>query len=213
MIRAHAMKRRKSEKLDMAGRVLREVRKAERMAGDGSQVGGTGFTILKLRQKPMAALVDDDKVGAEEIQAAEEIAQAFFTLSFRLACRGNSYEKIDGGHNSEVPWPAKVAKAVDNYQKFAKIWTMRSNDYGDPMLAIVIAAVVDEVSFRTLARDHGYRLAKIERALIAGLRDYAARAGFVSPFQAERWMRQAATVFGPDIPELERAKRRAAIER
>jgi hypothetical protein len=58
------------------GRLKRALRKAERRAGDGSDIGGTGATILKLLPAPLARLADKRRIGTEEIRAADEIAVA-----------------------------------------------------------------------------------------------------------------------------------------
>jgi hypothetical protein len=86
---------------------------------------------------------------------------------------------------------------VANYQAFAKAWTRRNEDYGDPTLEIIIDAVVDEMHLSAIPRKRGYGEARIERALIGGLRDYAARAGFVTGHKAIQWQAEAAAVFGP----------------
>src|ERR1700674_5815489 len=59
------------------GRMKRTLRKAERRAGDGAEIGGTGATILKFRGAPLARLVDKNRIGIEELQAADDIAIAF----------------------------------------------------------------------------------------------------------------------------------------
>src|SRR5258707_15813933 len=55
-------------------RLKRALRKAERRAGDGSDIGGTGATILKLLPAPLARLVDKGRIGTQEIRAANDIA-------------------------------------------------------------------------------------------------------------------------------------------
>jgi hypothetical protein len=59
------------------GRLKRALRKAERRAGDGSDIGGTGATILKFLPAPLARLVDKKRIGTEEVRAADDIAIAF----------------------------------------------------------------------------------------------------------------------------------------
>jgi hypothetical protein len=44
-------------------RLRRALRKAERRAGDGSTIGGTGATILKLLPPPLARLLDKGRIG------------------------------------------------------------------------------------------------------------------------------------------------------
>jgi hypothetical protein len=58
-------------------RMKRALRKAERRAGDGTEIGGTGATILKFRGAPLARLVDKKRIGTEELRAADDIAIAF----------------------------------------------------------------------------------------------------------------------------------------
>lgn len=213
---------------DPVGRVAREVRKAQvtaesqvhekirkgeivREKDDPPVDPGTGFTIIKMLRKPLDVLIEKHKIGQEELDAAEEIGLAFYTLTSRLACRGINYERVDGGGGTEIPWPARVAGAVGRYQAFAKLWTRRSNGYQDPTLEIVIAVVVDERPIRGLAIDLHISRARCERALIGGLRDYAARAGLVGGQVSERWKRDAEWVFGPEA--LQRAASRARMER
>jgi hypothetical protein len=59
------------------GRLKRALRKAERRAGDGGEIGGTGATILKFLPAPLARLVDKKRIGTEEVRAADDIAIAF----------------------------------------------------------------------------------------------------------------------------------------
>ena len=175
---------------------------------------GTGQTIIKMKQAPIAYLIDKRKIGAEERQAADEIALAFQTLSSRLMVRGISYERVDCGRVNDLPWPARVADAVRRYQDWARTWTDRSAQYFDPTLEIVIAAVIDERHIRGIAQDLGFRPAKIERAIICGLRDYAARAKIAHGKQAEQWKLEAAREFAitPDA-RLYTAYARARLER
>ena len=58
-------------------RLKRALRKAERRAGDGTVIGGTGATILKLQAPPVGRLLDKGRIGTEEVRAADDIAVAF----------------------------------------------------------------------------------------------------------------------------------------
>jgi hypothetical protein len=156
---------------------------------------GTGQTIIKLRQPPLAYLIDQRRIGAEERQAADEIALAFFTLSSRLMVKGITFDRVDGGRGHDVPWPLRVAGAVENYQRWANIWSERNKAYCDPTLEICIAAVIDERHIRGIAQDLCFRPAKIARAIICGLRDYAARASIITGGLAERWRQEAEREF------------------
>jgi hypothetical protein len=66
---------------------------------------------------------------------------------------------------------------------------------GDRTLEIVIAAVVDERAFHVIEADVGIRHGMAARAVIAGLRDYAARAGWTEPRTGAAWIADAESVF------------------
>lgn len=170
------------------------------------------YTVIKLRQAPIAKLIDEHKIGPEEMQAAQDIETAFFALSSRLMCKGMTLERIDRSGNSDAPWPARTAKAVGLYNAWATHWTKRANLYGDPMLQVVIAAVVDRRPLRGIAADLGYGLKRIEAAVIGGLRDFAVRSGLVTGHLAKRWSDAAEVVFVPQSAKLLDAVRRARIE-
>jgi hypothetical protein len=182
-----------------------------------------GQTIIKMRPRPIPKLVDEGKIGPEELQAAEDILLAFSALTSGLMSRGINYDRVDNGRGMNAAWPVRVAKAVVRYQDFARLWTRRKEDYCDPTLAILIDAVVDQRWVVTIASDHGYRVKRVESAIIGGLRDYAARAGFVTGHKAQAWQDEAAAVFGAawlaagaahqGPAEYRKAVRRAAVER
>ena len=64
------------DRRDLA-RMKRALRQAERRAGDGTEIGGTGATILKFLPAPLARLADKNRIGTEELRAADDIAIAF----------------------------------------------------------------------------------------------------------------------------------------
>lgn len=215
----------------VSSKPIRAVRKAEAAEFDRKRSKikdavedvGTGQTILKMRPRPIPKLVDEGKLGQTELEAAREIETAFNGLTAGLASRGINYDRVDCGRGDpSAAWLARNARIVARYQAFAKVWTDRNNDYGDPTLAILIDAIIDQRWMRTLANDHGCRVEKVERAIIGGLRDYAARAGFVTGHQAQRWRDEAAAVFGAawlaaggahqGPAEYRKAIRRAAVE-
>jgi hypothetical protein len=59
----------------------------------------------------------------------------------------------------------------------------------------VIAAVIDERAFHTIEADLAIRHGVAARVVIAGLRDYAARAGWTDRRTAEAWLDAAETAF------------------
>jgi hypothetical protein len=175
-------------------RMKRALRKAERRAGDGTELGGTGGTILKFRSAPLVRLADKQRIGSEEIRAADDIAIAFHAQAGALAIKPPSLEKRDAtyqGHDST--W---VIDAVSRYKRWARHWSARARA-GDRTLEIVIAAVIDERAFHAIEADVGIRHGVAARVVIAALRDYAARAGWTDARTADAWIEGAATAFAP----------------
>jgi hypothetical protein len=74
---ADPAQRRPSGDSRLFGRMKRAIRKAERRAGDGREIGGTGATILKFIPAPLVRLVERKRIGTEEVRAADDIAVAF----------------------------------------------------------------------------------------------------------------------------------------
>lgn len=194
--------------------VRRAVTKAERTAGDGSEISGTGYTVLKMREKPLAYLINAGKIAMEEINAADEISAAFRALSIGLGAKGGlNIDRVDSGGIRSGHMPAGVMRAVRQYQTWANHWSRRAKTLCDPMLEVVVAAVIDERSFRQIAADVGRRHATIEQGVIAGLQDYAARAGLYGGRQAADIMVRAESVFVPPAVLLAKAVSRARFER
>jgi hypothetical protein len=174
------------------GRMKRAIRKAERRAGDGTEIGGTGATILKFLAAPLVRLVEKKRIGTEEVRAAEDIAIAFHAQAGALMIKPPSLEKRDATYHGREPvW---IIDAVSRYKRWAHHWSARAR-HGDRTLEIVIAAVVDERAFHTIEADVGIRHGMAARAVIAAFRDYAARAGWADPRTGDAWIAQAEAVF------------------
>lgn len=174
------------------GRVRRGVSKAERAAGDGSEIGGTGFTILKRSDSPLTRLLNAKSIGREEMRAAEDITMAFHAMAGALLFRPVQMERQDGAHgNSER---TALVDAVARYKSWAGIWSVRAKR-GDPTLEIIIAAVIDERPLRAIEADLSIRNGAASRATAAGLRDYAARAGWAQGRASETWLVSSGGVF------------------
>lgn len=209
----------------------RAVRKAEAAEFDRKRAtvkdavedAGTGQTIIKFNKKAIERLIERGEIANEEMRAAAEIETAIHALSCGLRAKGAAYERVDCSRSGSHVMPDHVAYSLDHYGRFAAVWTQRHADYGDPTLEILIDAVVDEMTLSAIHQKHGYRLARVEKALIGGLRDYAARAGFVTSHKAAQWQEEAASVFGAawlaagaahqGPAEYRKAVRRAAVER
>ena len=156
--------------------------------------------MLKMRARPVARLVEERKIGPEELQAAMDLTTAFHALTGMLWIKPQSFQKIDRAKESPF-WPLRVAECVSDYTRFAQHWSARAK-LGDRTLEIVIAAVIDERAFSAIDADVGVRHGKAIQATIAGLRDYAARAGIMTGKVADDWIEQAAMVFVVKHPDL-----------
>jgi hypothetical protein len=170
-------------------RMKRALRKAERIAGDGTAFGGTGATILKFLPAPLARLADKQRIGSEELRAADDIATAFHAQAGALLIKPPSLEKRDATYHGREP--AWVIDAVTRYKRWADEWSVRARR-GDRTLAIVIAAVIDERAFHAIEADVGIRHGHAARIVIAALRDYAARAGWTDRSTGDAWIATAA---------------------
>ena len=163
----------------------------ERRAGDGTAIGGTALTTLKLRGSPLARLADRGRIGLEELRAADDIVLAFFAIAGGLMFRPMRMERQDRGYAGFEP--GFIVDAQTRYRAFAEHWSRRAKL--DPTLAIVIAATVDERPFAAIDLDLRLRHGKAASATVAGLRDYAARAQWVDARLARQWIEAAAAIF------------------
>ena len=188
-----------------AQRMLRAVRKVE-AAGREATTGdpGTGQTIIRMarHQPPLRTLLEARKIGATELRAAGEIALAANSVATGGILRAVTLERASHGMD-DSPWPAKVAFAVRNYQKWQNHWSAEWKRSRDPMLEVIWAAVIDERPISVIAMDIGCGPHKIQRAIGAGLRHYAAFTGMVTGHHASVWLEAAQHVFDrPTVPRL-----------
>ena len=182
------------------GRLRRTIRKAERRSGDGREIGGTGATVLRFRAAPLVRLIEKKRVGTEEVRAADDITMAFHAQAGAVMIKSPSLEKRDATyHGREPTW---IIDAVSRYKRWARHWSQRARR-GDRTLEIVIAAIIDERAFHSIEADVGVRHGMATRAVVAGLRDYAARAGWTDRNTGEAWIKEAEAIFalrqGPNI--------------
>jgi hypothetical protein len=177
-------------------RMQRAIRKAERRAGDGrdigSDIGGTGATILRFRAAPLARLIERQRIGGEEVRAADDITTAFHAQAAAVMIKSPSLEKRDASYQGREPF--RVIDAVARYKPWARYWSQRAR-LGDRTLEIIVAAIVDERAFHVIEADAGIRHGLAARVTIAGLRDYAARAGWTGRSTGETWIRAAEAMF------------------
>lgn len=186
------------------GRIKHLVAQAEKK----SKTGATGYVLLKFVAKPIARLIEErpPKIGPAEYMAAQEFFTAFNVITGALWIKPQSLERRDPSYGSRES--VKLIEAQRRYRTFVDYWSQRAKT-GDLTLAILVAAVVDERPFHTIEDDFGIRHGKARHALIRGLRDYAARAGWVSKPIAALWMDEATQTFAVLPPALSLATARA----
>jgi hypothetical protein len=181
-------------------RLQRAIRNAERRSGDGREIGGTGATILRFRAAPLVRLIEKQRIGSEEVRAADDMATAFHAQASAVMIRSPSLEKRDASYQGREP--VRVIDAVSRYKPWARHWSQRAR-LGDRSLEIVVAAIIDERAFHVIEADAGIRHGMAARVTIAGLRDYAARAGWTDRNTGDLWSREAEAIFAlrkrPDI--------------
>jgi hypothetical protein len=175
----------------MAGRVLTEIRKSS---------------------GPMEALINGRKIGGEELMAIQDIETAINAMAGAGMIRPVSLEIKSAGMRRD--WSKSIEDSVENYRHWADFWSKRRT-YGDRTSEIVVRAVVHGHAFGLIERDSGIQHGRGAVIAVRGLRDYAARAGWVSSGVARAWMEEAASSFkGTALGELglsvARAKRSTA---
>lgn len=173
-------------------RMQRAIRKAECGLGNGHDIGGTGATILRFRAAPLVRLIERRRVGGEEVRAADDIATAFHAQASAVMIKSPSLEKRDASYQGREPF--RVVDAVSRYKPWAHHWSQRAL-LGDRTLEIIIAVIVDERAFHVIEADAGVRHGMAARVTIAGLRDYAARAGWTDRRTGDAWIREAEAMF------------------
>lgn len=155
------------------------------------------LTAKRLAGSPMYFLIEKGSAKGEELMAAQEIELAFMALAGGLMFKPLSLEKTSPGVRQD--WSAKTANAVSQYQSWANHWSNRRKSHLDHTLECVIAAVIDQRPIRAIGEDLGFHHRKIERAVLGGLRDYAARAGWVDGKIARQWMDTAEQTFNRGV--------------
>jgi len=179
--------------VSLPSRMMREVRKAEATARENNAGDtGTGQTILRLNrhQPPLRTLLDGKKISAVELHAAEQIALAVTAVSTRGILSAALLERVDWGQSGR-DWPYHVAVAVRNYQQWANHWSKEWKRTRNPMSEIIWSAVIDERPISVIAQEVELSHYITERAIVCGLRHYAAHAGLVTGNDAREWRERA----------------------
>jgi hypothetical protein len=195
------MSRRQATAFSRMQRVVRKVEVDAREASAGDP--GTGQTIIRMQrhQPPLRTLVDARKIGAVELQAAEQIALAVTAVTTRPRLVAAMLERVSYAWHGDNPWPAHIALAVHLYQGWAGYWSDEWKRTRNPMLETIWSAVIDERPISVIAEEIGYGRKRTQRAIIAGLRHYAAWANMVTGIQREAWLAAAQHVFDRRVPD------------
>jgi hypothetical protein len=184
--------------VSLPSRMLRTVRKVEVAAREATAGDpGTGFTVLRMarHQPPLRTLLESRKIGADEIHAAEEILQVVTAVASRGVLHAALLQRVDFGRECERDWPPKIALAVRNYQEWQNYWSDQWKRTRNPMLEVVWSAVIDQRPISVIAEEIGYGRGRTQRAIICGIRHYAAWAHLVSGTQRQAWIYAAQHVF------------------
>jgi hypothetical protein len=185
-------------------RMQREIRKVEAAARE--ETGGdpgTGQTVIKMQrhQPPLRTLLEARKIGPDELAAAEQIALAASSVAMGGILHAAGLERVDHGRQDERDWPHTLAIAVRNYQDWQRHWTAEWVRTRNPMLEVVWSAVVDEQPIAGIAADIGHGHRRTTRAIICGIRHYAAWANMVVGTQRQAWLEAAQHVFARTVPD------------
>ncbi|MET4238573.1 hypothetical protein ABIB07_001791 [Bradyrhizobium sp. RT10b] len=168
-----------------------------------------GKTLVELRRAngPMEALIIGQKIAGEEMMAIMDMERAMMAISGAGFIKPVSLELKSAGKKGE--WSRMTEDSVENYRAWADFWSARKT-YGDHTSEIVVRAVIHGHSFRTIAHDVSKDRETCTKIAVRGLRDYAARAGWVPRQLAVKWMGDALKSFrGRPVGELGLAVARA----
>jgi hypothetical protein len=170
-------------------------------------MAGKTLTELRKARSPIEVLINTYKIGAEELAAVDDIKTAFNAVAGAGMIKSASLELRSPGRQAD--WSKMTAGSVENYRKWADFWSGRRT-FGDRTADIVVRAIVHEHSFRSLEAEYGIKHGRGAVIAQRGLRDYAARSGWVTRRTADDWMAEALKSFkGTPLGEYGLAVRRA----
>lgn len=165
----------------------RRIREINKLAVD--------LACIRLKGGPLAGLIDRKRIGPVEVTAAQDIDRAFTAITLGVGFKPISLERNDRG--GDTNWPAATIDAVRRFQSWAGFWSDRKKR-GDKSLPICIAAVIDERSLSGIEDDEGIRNGSAGKVVARMLRDYSARAGWVTGGLAAQWKAEAEMSFKLD---------------
>lgn len=165
------------------------------------------LACIRLKGGPLASLIDRKKIGPAEVMAAQDIDKAFTAITIGIGFKPISLERKDRG--GDTNWPAATIDAVRRFQGWSTFWSERKKR-GDKSLPVCIAAVIDERSLSAIEDDEGIRNGSAGKIVARMLRDYSARAGWVTGHLALQWKAEAEMSFRLD-PLTVAVRRHASI--
>ena len=195
---AMAKKKQTHPAVMQADPTMREMKKAlasaQRLAGDGAEIGGTPHTILKLREPTIGRLVTSGKVGTIELGVIGEIEKVYSHLCASQILRG--YEIRERLSRSKRPEPTWFFEAYHaRFKPWADKWSARRKRESDPSLSIVFDIMFSDRSGKDIDGERGWRHGTALDLFVNAIRDYAAMAGWVDRNTAARWSEVARDAF------------------
>jgi hypothetical protein len=175
-----------------AKRVVDATAQRKRIRAINRAMEGKSLVELRLSGGPMATLISGHKIGGEEMMAIMDIELAFMALSGAMMIKPVSLELKSAGKKAE--WSSRTSDAVEAYRLWADFWSKRRT-FGDRTMEIVTRSVLNGHAFRVIEQDIGIRNGMGPKIAVRGLRDYAARAGWVTRRIGDGWMDEALTSF------------------
>jgi hypothetical protein len=172
---------------------VREAERADLEKGDNA-TGANGFLLMKFREPKISRLVTNGKIGQVELQACDEIERVWQHLCAGLWLRGMRLgERVDRGISHDPPW--FIEAYHDRYLPWAKAWTQRRVTHRDRTQEVVYDYLFSDACGKSIDADRNWPTGTAVRVFVGGLRDYAARAGWVDRGTGFKWTTAAQGIF------------------
>jgi hypothetical protein len=136
----------------------------------------TPETRAKFRKSTLAFLVDNNRIGPEELQAAAEIEAVYRHLCARLFAQQIRYsERVDKSTTHDPAW------FLDAYETRYKPWMNSFTGIGKAAMGgdVCISIIVDGRFARDIDRENGWRHGTSMGILSTALHNYAVMAGWL----------------------------------
>ena len=132
----------------------------------------TPQTKARLKQGTMSRLIENSRIGGEEVRAAQEIERVYFGLTCQLFARGATYgERLA---RSSGDWPEWLVLA---YHERYKPW---ADTVKQPILPVTVDILIEGMTGREIDTRRSWGKGKAVNFLIDGLQLYVDMAGWGS---------------------------------